>query len=141
MCTASLEQAARVSVLSPTEASHLCGNPNALVADVRNAEAYTKGHIAGAVHIPCSGSVADVNRVRAGLIGKQHLVVYGETEQQAHQVVSDLMRRLEQPNLTVAVIAGGWDAWFNAGLACSSGPCDDCEADGGHEGEASHVAH
>jgi rhodanese-related sulfurtransferase len=129
MCSASQEQAARISVLSPSDASHLCGNPNALVADVRNAEAFAKGHIAGAVHIPCTGSVADVDRVRSGLVGKKHLVVYGETEDQANQVASDLMRRIDQPEISIAVISGGWTAWFDAGLACSSGPCDDCEGD------------
>jgi rhodanese-related sulfurtransferase len=133
MCSASLAQSARITVLTPAIASHLCGQTDTLVADVRDAEAYTKGHIASAVHIPCSGSVADVERVRTALTGKQHLVVYGESEEQGHQVASDLMRQIDRPDVTIAVISGGWNAWFNAGLACASGPCDDCG------GETSHV--
>jgi rhodanese-related sulfurtransferase len=134
MCSASLAEAARISLLPPTQAAQLCGKPDTLVADVRDADAFAKGHIASAVHIPCSGSVADVAKVRLALAGKRHLVVCGENEEQGNQVASDLMRQIDRPDVTIAVISGGWNAWYNAGLACASGPCDDCSGEVSHAG-------
>jgi rhodanese-related sulfurtransferase len=116
-----------IRVLQPVQAARLCGDSRTLVADVRDRMAFSEGHVAGAVHIPCSGSRADVERVRARLVGKEALVVYGDSEEQARQVASDLALRIGHPDLSVAVIAGGWRAWFDAGMACASGPCDDCE--------------
>ncbi len=116
-----------IRVLQPQQAARLCGDTRTLVADVRSAAAFTEGHVAGAVHIPCSGSRADVENVRTRLASKEALVVYGESEEQAQKVASDLAARINRPELSVAVIAGGWHAWFDAGMACASGPCDDCE--------------
>jgi hypothetical protein len=79
------------------------------------------------VHIPCSGSRADVEHVRRRLESKEALVVYGESEDQARQVASDLAVRINRPELSISIIAGGWRAWYDAGMACASGPCDDCE--------------
>lgn len=122
-----------IELRSPKDAAVLCGSEDALVADVRDAQAYARGHIAGAVHIPCTGTVADVDRVRLAVAGKKRLVVYGETDEQGERVAHDLQRRLDRPELPIVVIAGGWTAWFNAGLACSSGPCDDCEERTSHD--------
>jgi hypothetical protein len=36
-----------------------------------------------------------------------------------------LQRRL--PKARVQVLAGGFAAWAGAGLACASGPCDECK--------------
>jgi rhodanese-related sulfurtransferase len=116
-----------IHVLQPAQAAKLCGDTRTLVADVRDSAAFTEGHVAGAVHIPCTGSRADVEHVRSRLVGKEALVVYGDSEDQARQVASDLATRIGRPELTISVIAGGWRAWFDAGMACASGPCDDCE--------------
>lgn len=132
MCSASQLEANRITVLPPNQASQLCGHTETLVADVRSAESFTRGHIAGAVHIPCTGSGADVTRVKRLLFGKQTLVVYGTSEEEALRVASDLARKLELPKLTVFVIGGGWTAWSDAGLACSSGPCDGCDGETSH---------
>jgi rhodanese-related sulfurtransferase len=116
-----------IRVLQPQQAARLCGDERTLVADVRSAAAFTQGHVAGAVHIPCSGSRADLEQVRLRLASKEALVVYGDSEEQARQVANDLAGRINRPELSVAVIAGGWHAWLDAGMACASGPCDDCE--------------
>jgi len=121
-----------IRVLRPEQAARLCGDARTLVADVRSANAFTEGHVAGAVHIPCSGSRADVENVRRLLERKEALVVYGESEEQARQVASDLAIRISRPELSVSIIAGGWRAWFDAGMACASGPCDDCEGLASH---------
>jgi rhodanese-related sulfurtransferase len=138
MCSASQDASAAIAELVPAEAAKLCGAANTLVADVRSAEEFAKGHIAGAVHIPCSGTTADVERVRARLLGKERLVVYGGSDEQSRQVAADLSRRMQRTELHVAVILGGWSAWFDAGLACSSGPCDEC---GGEVSDARHQPH
>lgn len=116
-----------IRVLPPAMAARLCGDARTLVADVRSGAAFTQGHVAGAVHIPCSGSRADVEHVRRRLESKDALVVYGDSEEQARQVASDLAARINRPELSISIIAGGWRAWFDAGMACASGPCDDCE--------------
>jgi rhodanese-related sulfurtransferase len=126
MCTGSAAPR-EIRVLQPEQAAKLCGDSRTLVADVRSGGAFTEGHVAGAVHIPCSGSRADVERVRVRLAEKEALVVYGDSEEQARQVASDLAARINRPELSIAVLAGGWRAWFDAGMACASGPCDDCE--------------
>ena len=116
-----------IHVLEPAQAARLCGDARTLVADVRSTAAFAEGHVVGAVHIPCSGSSADFEHVRRRLLSKEALVVYGDSEEQARQVANDLVSRINRPELTVSVIAGGWRAWFDAGMACASGPCDDCE--------------
>src|SRR4051812_15601956 len=44
------------TVLAPTEAMRLCGDPGVLVADVRSPERFAAGHVTGAVHLPCTTS-------------------------------------------------------------------------------------
>jgi rhodanese-related sulfurtransferase len=122
-----------IRVLQVEQAAKLCGDSRTLVADVRSGPAFAEGHVAQAVHIPCSGSMADVAQVRERLKDKHMLVVYGETEEQAHKVANDLGARIGRPDLALAVLAGGWRAWFEAGLACASGPCDECEEMLSHE--------
>lgn len=126
VCSGATE-APEIRVLPPDQAARLCGDPRTLVADVRGAESFAEGHVAGAVHLPCAGSLADVERVRSRLLGKEALVIYGDSEDQARQVANDLVGRLHRPELSISIIAGGWRAWFDAGLACASGPCNDCE--------------
>jgi len=116
-----------IRVVQPQQAARLCGDSRTLVADVRDRAAFAEGHVALAVHIPCTGSRADVEAIRARLDGKEALVVYGDSEEQARKVASDLATRMGRPELSIAVIAGGWKAWADAGLACASGPCDECE--------------
>lgn len=127
MCSGSPQEQEEIHALKPELAARLCGDPRTLVADVRRGADFARGHVAGAVHIPCSGSRADVEQVRLRVSDKEALVVYGDSEEQARQVARDLVQRIGRPGLSVSVIAGGWRAWFDAGLACASGPCDDCE--------------
>lgn len=111
-----------VGVVSPEELAHECDNGGLVVADTRSEERFSMGHIAGAVHLPCSAS-DDAARVVGSLLdGKQDLVVYGETEAEARPVAEALARRTE-PALRVRVLQGGFQAWAQQGLACASGGC------------------
>lgn len=117
-----------VTILAPTAASGLCGAPGTLLADVRPAAAFAEGHVTGAIHLPCAAS-GDVAAAAVTLLaGKGTLIVYGEGTEDAVAVAKEMRRRASRPDLKVVVIEGGFSAWNQAGLACSSGPCRDCGA-------------
>lgn len=115
------------TVLAPTEAMRLCGDPGVLVADVRAPERFAAGHVTGAVHLPCATSGPAASRALVGLEGKHTLIVYGDSTAEAVPVVESLRQRLPDPAIRVIVLDGGFSAWDRAGLACSSGPCDECK--------------
>ncbi len=115
-----------VELLSLAQVASLCGDPHAMVADARSATRFAEGHVAGAVHLPCASSRIAANAALDRLVGKETLVVYGDSTEEAMPVAEELRRRGDRPGLRVAVLAGGFPAWSQAGLACSSGPCADC---------------
>jgi rhodanese-related sulfurtransferase len=117
-----------VELLSLTQVASLCGDPRAMVADARSAERFAEGHVAGAIHLPCASSRVAATAALDRLVGKETLVVYGDSTEEALPVAEELRRRGDRPGLRVAVLAGGFPAWSQAGLACSSGPCADCGA-------------
>jgi len=117
-----------VELLSLTQVASLCGDPRAMVADARSAERFAEGHVAGAIHLPCASSRIAATAALDRLAGKETLVVYGDSTEEALPVAEELRRRGDRPGLRVAVLDGGFPAWSQAGLACSSGPCADCGA-------------
>jgi rhodanese-related sulfurtransferase len=116
-----------VEVLSLAQVAGLCGDPHALVADARGAQRFAEGHITGAIHLPCASSGVAASAALDQLAGKETLVVYGDGTDDALPVAEELRRRSDRPGLRVAVLGGGFSAWSEAGLACSSGPCAGCE--------------
>jgi len=131
VCSAGAEQAGApappaVELLSLAQVASLCGDPRAMVADARSAERFAEGHVAGAIHLPCASSRLAATAALDRLAGKETLVVYGDSTEEAMPVAEELRRRGDRPGLRVAVLAGGFPAWSQAGLACSSGPCADC---------------
>lgn len=118
--------AAPVEVLPPAEAVSLCGDPATLLADARAAEEFAQGHVTGAIHLPCAASGSAASAAVDLLAGRHTLIVYGEGTEDAQPVAEELRRRAGRADLRVIVIAGGFEAWSQAGLACSSGPCLDC---------------
>ncbi len=115
-----------IDVVPPTHAAHLCGDPGVLVADARSAEAFERGHVAGAIHLPCAASGDVVTRALGATADKHTLVVYGGDTNDARTVATSLRARLPRADLRMMVLSGGFEAWSAAGLACSSGPCPDC---------------
>ncbi|MBS2023787.1 MAG: hypothetical protein JST92_15395 [Deltaproteobacteria bacterium] len=112
--------------VSPEDATRLCGSPDAVIADARTAARYAEGHVAGAIHLPCDASGSVATGAIAALAGKHTVIVYGESTADAQPVAASLRRRIHAPSLHVSVLRGGFAAWAQAGLACASGPCDDC---------------
>src|SRR5262249_4874829 len=60
----------------PSAAIPLCGRPEVVIADARGADAFARGHVADALHLPCS---ADGRATSDGLARVEHaatIVVY-----------------------------------------------------------------
>jgi rhodanese-related sulfurtransferase len=122
---------APVEVLAPTTAVSVCGDAQTLVADVRPADEFARGHVTGAIHLPCASSDSAASAAVDRLAGRHTLVVYGDGTDDAKVVADELRRRGGRADLRIVVIEGGFDAWSRAGLACSSGPCAECGVGGG----------
>ncbi len=117
-----------VQLTAQSEASALCAEPDTLIADVRPAEAFAQGHVAGAIHLPCSASEQVASAAEHGLSGKRQLIVYGHSTEDAFPVAEQMRRRLGRADLSIRVLEGGFAAWSAAGLACTSGECPACGA-------------
>lgn len=125
--------------IGPAEVAGLCGRPEVVVADARPANRFAEGHVAGAIHLPCSASGAVASEALSHLDGKKTIVIYGETTEDARPVAASLRRRIHDPALRVAVLTGGFQAWSEGGQACASGPCDTCKDQGAtHAPDHSH---
>jgi rhodanese-related sulfurtransferase len=110
----------------PAEAARLCGSPDVVIADARPADRFAEGHVAGAIHLPCDATGSVAADAMSHLDGKHTVIVYAETTEAAQPVAATLRRRYHSPSWRVAVLKGGFAGWSQAGLACASGPCDDC---------------
>jgi 3-mercaptopyruvate sulfurtransferase SseA len=125
-CSGTAPEGKPVQVVPASTVSGLCGVSNVVFADVRSPERFAEGHVAGAIHITCTASAAAARDTIAAVRGKNVLVVYGEGVDDARPVAEGLLARAGRSDLQVMVLDGGFGAWSNSGLACSSGPCDDC---------------
>jgi rhodanese-related sulfurtransferase len=119
---------ASVALLSPSEVASLCADPSALVADARPAARFAEGHVVGAIHLPCTSSQGAASAALDLLAARKTLVVYGDGTEDALPVAEEMRRRELRPDVRIAVLVGGFQAWSRAGLACASGPCASCEA-------------
>jgi rhodanese-related sulfurtransferase len=116
-----------VEILSPADASALCGDPRTVIADVRPAAAFAEGHVSGALHLPCTASGVAASAAVTLVAGRQSLIVYGDATDDARRVAEEMRRRIDRTDLRVVVLDGGFAAWSQAGLACASGACATCQ--------------
>jgi rhodanese-related sulfurtransferase len=114
------------SVLSAQAVSGLCGRDDVLFADARDEDQFAMGHVTGATHLPCTSSRGNVGQLFGQLQGKRTLVVYGNSTDEARQVADGLLRQTKRRDLAIIVLQGGFSAWRDSGLACSSGACESC---------------
>ena len=112
------------SEIAPADAIRMCGHPEIVIADTRPANRYAEGHVAGAIHLPCDAAGSVASDAISRLENAATVIVYGESTDDALPVAASLRRRLHH---RVAVLQGGFAAWNQAGLACASGPCDECK--------------
>ncbi|MBI5497380.1 MAG: rhodanese-like domain-containing protein [Deltaproteobacteria bacterium] len=121
---------AGVREVSVTEGQALCGTPGLVFADARSAESYARGHVAGAVHLPCDAKGRGAVDAIAQLDEGTTVLVYGDSTEAARAVADSLARRSRRP---VLLLQGGFPAWDSGGGACASGACEACgTGDGGH---------
>jgi len=100
--------------LSPAQAVQLINRRNAVVVDVRDAEAFGKGHIAGAVHLPES-ALAEAS-VRLQRVAKRPLVVVCASGSSAAAAA----RKIAAAGaFELHLLAGGMTAWGEAKLPVS----------------------
>ena len=118
------ESEAPPSEILPADAIRMCGHPEIVIADTRPASRFAEGHVAGAIHLPCDAAGSVASDAMSRLEGATTVIVYGESTDDAVPVAASLRRRLHH---RVAVLKGGFAAWNQAGLACASGPCDECK--------------
>jgi len=117
-----------VEALAPHDAAGLCADASTLIADVRPASDFAQGHVSGAIHLPCTASGQAASAAVDLVRGRQTLIVYGTGTDDARRVADELRQRIPRRDLRVAVVSGGFEAWSQAGLACSSGACAQCAA-------------
>ena len=115
-----------VARVHPKDAAKLCGEARVLIADARPAAEFAKGHVAGAVHLPCSATGEAAGAALGALAGYASLLVSGATTEEAVQVAEGLAARAPPGGPRVLALEGGFAGWEQAGLACASGPCDQC---------------
>jgi rhodanese-related sulfurtransferase len=116
-----------VEIVPIDRAAALCASSGVLIADARDAERFSQGHIAGAVHLPCSTPGALLDTVPRLLASVDLVLVYADTTDAARPVAEGLRQRNATAGLRVAVLEGGFEAWARAGQACLSGPCPRCQ--------------
>ncbi len=105
--------------IMPEDASASCAAVETVILDVRSEKEYFDGHVAGAIHLPCSAD--PLGDEFSGLISRAGLIlVYGQSTDDARQVA----RALAERQYEVQILAGGYPAWEAAGLGCVSGPCE-----------------
>ena len=117
-----------VEAMAPHDAAGLCGDASTLIADVRTAADFAQGHVSGAIHLPCTASGQAASAAVDLVRGRQTLVVYGTGTDDARRVADELRQRIRRRDLRIVVVSGGFGAWSQAGLACSSGACAQCAA-------------
>lgn len=91
------------------------GRPGMTVVDARAGEAFSRGHIPGALHVPAWGA-EDVLRSESLPIPPEDLVVvYCDGAQAELSDYLGSLLRAQVGCVEVRVIEGGWDAWLAAG--------------------------
>lgn len=131
VCTTANKQEDLVTEMTPHEAMRLCGRPEIVFADTREHDRFAAGHVADAMHLPCSVSASGAEIALKKLENVQSVVLYGDSTEDAREV-ADTLRRLGV-DTEIRILRGGFSAWEQEGLACSSGPCKECSIAGSKE--------
>lgn len=117
------------SEIAAPDANALCSQERVAVLDTRSAEDYARGHIPGAIHLPCTaGRLAET--LYADLDAADAILVYGRATADARAVAESLAQRGYGD---VRILRDGYEAWDRAGLACVSGACEHCAQPSLHE--------
>ncbi|MGB6976510.1 MAG: rhodanese-like domain-containing protein [Gammaproteobacteria bacterium] len=96
--------------ISPQEATRLLNHENAVVVDVREATAYDSGHILGAINVPQNKIENELPQLEK--LKDKPIIVVCASGQESLKAAN----KLRKPGVKVHVLAGGLNAWRNAGL-------------------------
>jgi len=105
------QQGASAGILEPQEAVNLMNREKAIVIDTRNKDAFDKGHILGAKHIP--GAELEQYVAKLEKFKKKPLIVVCQKGLSAKQVATKLKAKDFE---NVNVLKGGLTAWVEANL-------------------------
>lgn len=96
--------------LSPAQVTRLINHENAVIIDVRNSDAYAKGHIIGAISIPLK-DLNDKNKKIEKYKSQPIVLVCGTGAESLNAVPL-----LAKQGFNVSLLQGGLRAWQDANL-------------------------
>ncbi|WP_133127986.1 rhodanese-like domain-containing protein [Legionella nagasakiensis] len=109
-----MSQRKKAKELNPSAAVDLINNENAIVIDLRDAEAYRNGHIINAIR----ASMDDFNQQRMDKYKSKPIILVCARGLQSPALAAKLREQgFEQP----MVLAGGMAAWISANLPTVKG--------------------
>lgn len=128
-CSVEVTDPASVLILSATDAASAIDAGSVLLLDARTAELYQRGHVDGAMHLPCTSASHDAERMIEPARSGAAVIVYGEAVEDARPMAEEIARRIGG-GLRISVVDGGYEALVEAGAAAESGSCERCTTDG-----------
>lgn len=102
---------AGIRLLSPQEVIRLINQEHGVVIDVRDDEAFAKGHITGAIHMPMNGLEEKVKKIKKY---KQKKVIVTCDKGHSAPKIGAKLRQFEFSD--VFALKGGVSAWSSANL-------------------------
>jgi rhodanese-related sulfurtransferase len=96
--------------ISPQEATQLLNRQDAVIVDIREMPAYESGHIIGALH--ASIKAFDDELPKLEKLKDKPIIIVCATGQESFK----LANKLRKQGFQVNILAGGLNAWRNAGL-------------------------
>ncbi|WLT32620.1 rhodanese-like domain-containing protein [Geothrix sp. PMB-07] len=96
-------------VLDPIQVDELVAGSGALVVDLRNAEAFRRGHIRGSLHVPLQE--LSTRFTRPDPKARRPIILVDDTDELAHRAFDELTRRGFD---WMYVLKGGLRAWQRA---------------------------
>lgn len=128
-CGVPTERSSSVLVLSAADAASAIDAGGLVVFDARAAADYERGHVDGALHLPCTSASHDAERLLAPARAGTEVIVYGDGLDDARPMAEEIVRRVGG-DVRIAVVDGGYDALVAAGAAAESGSCERCGTSG-----------
>lgn len=125
ICYGPVPSAPDVQWITPEQARVLLNDPQVRFVDARDHDAFQRGHIAGALHVPLEGGVlgdAQLARLAPG----RTIIAYCDTQGScsASRRLAGLLSAAGFKD--VRVLEGGMPAWMHAKFPAQAGACEDC---------------
>ncbi|MCA9581902.1 MAG: rhodanese-like domain-containing protein [Myxococcales bacterium] len=124
-CGADLPTDFALRWITAEEAGKLRSQGGAVFVDAREAGAFERGHVAGAVHVPIVRGVireGDLESIR----GAPTIITYCDGEEQCSLSVRLAGLLVEAGLGDVRVLQDGFAAWVEGGHPAEAGTCHDC---------------